>query len=190
MNVWAKHLEDKYTGPILDCQEVHVVTRNKLERDTLFTPAELKKYKPTDLMFDMYALDNRAAKECQDRLERKYQRIMTPVQVSADSLLDAVLCQVSHGVHKFKSEDFRQQIAFYMLRWPEVFEPMLKKAKLLEEHSYLSYVMNLYYGKKYAPRELIGVIVKMWNIPVDIVNSKYSRKMFHRSQKRTHCASS
>ena len=182
MNVWANHLEVKYTGPILDCQDVHVVTRNKMERDTLFTPQEVKKLQPTELMLDMYAVDNRSAKSCEERLDRKYGRVMSPVPVSADSLLNAILMQVSHGVHKFKAEELRHQMAYYMLRWPEVFEPMMKKAELLEEHSYLSFVMNLYYGKIYMGRELAGVIVKMWNLPIDLVNGRYSRHLFHNSK--------
>ena len=155
MNVWSKYLEEKYQGPILECEEVLLSGRNKVDWDSIFTPKEKKKLKPTQDMMDLYCESNSEADSIIKKLEKKYGRDIHQLKINGDSLFEAIMFQISTGANNFNAMDLRKQIAFYMIRWPEVFKPLLIEAKLLDKEYFKSYMMNLYYRKKFGRSELL-----------------------------------
>ena len=92
--------------------DVEPIGRNKVERDAMYTPAEKKKLKPDKKSQDMYAVNNNESKKVVDRL-LDLSRELQPCDLTADSLYDSILYQVSHKKERYKSFHLRKQIAYF-----------------------------------------------------------------------------
>ena len=179
-NAWCLCLEPQYKGPFKQSTDVDPITKNKVENDCIYTPAEKKSIRPTKACMDMYAKSNKDAAAVTELLMGDYSRELVHVPVTAYSFCEAFLCQVSHDRYKYKSVELLQQIAFFMVQFPDKCYPIAKKF-LEEEDSYESYIKNVYHGTKYIDVEVVtAVITMMWNISINIVYpSKGSVRFYH-----------
>ena len=74
----------------------------------------------------MYARSNKDCNLVLDVLgDKSLQRILQEVDVTAMSVYDSILYQVSHD-RKYKNYNLHRQICYYMVRWPDVCAPLVK----------------------------------------------------------------
>ena len=170
-NAWCVCLNPELRGAFMQSNKVDPITKNKIERDCIYTPAEKKKIKPNQSCMSMYAIDNHDAYVVCELLQGEYGRILQEVPVTAYSLCDAILLQLLHDRNKYKAINLLQQIAFYMAKFPDKMFDITKP--FLGDHSYESYIKNMYHGTKYLYIEVcIAAIALMWNIPINVVYPK------------------
>ena len=82
-------------GAAKESTDVEPIGRNKVERDAMYTPNEKKRLKPDKKSQDMYAVNNNESKKVVDRLIDLAHELQ-PCDLTADSLYDSILYQVSH----------------------------------------------------------------------------------------------
>ena len=129
----------------------------------------------------MFAKSNKDARKVVDQLFDMKGRKFVPVDVTADSLYDSLLCQVSRKKEKYKSYEFRKQIAYFLSKHPEWFAFMLEELDIQE--SYESFIMNLCQGLSMPHFKIVcAVVTKMWNVTIDIVTPKGVYKMYHQQK--------
>ena len=163
---------------------MELIGKNRIARDALYTPAEKKKIKPTAECSKMYARSNKDCNLVLDVLgDKSLQRILQEVDVTAMSVYDSILYQVSHD-RKYKSYDLHRQIGYYMVRWPDVCAPLVK-ARMLPNDTYESFVKNIFYGYTFPPAYVvIAVITKIWNVSIDLITPRKGLvKCFHNEPK-------
>ena len=155
------------------------MTKNKVEDDCIYSPNEKKSVRPTKACMAMYAKNNKDAAAVTELLMGDYSRELCHVPVTVYSFCEAFLVQVSHDRHKYKSLELLQQIAFYMVQFPDKCYPIAEK--FLQENSYESYIKNVYHGTKYIDVEVVtAVITMMWNLSINVVYpSKGSICFYH-----------
>ena len=132
----------------------------------------------------MYARSNKDCNLVLDVLgDKSLQRILQEVDVTAMSVYDSILYQVSHD-RKYKNYDLHRQIGYYMVRWPDVCAPLVK-ARMLPNDTYESFVKNIFYGYTFPPAYVvIAVITKMWNVSFDLITPRKGLvKCFHNEPK-------
>ena len=181
---WCLWLDLDLKGTFHKSNEVEPIGKNRIARDALYTPAEKKKIKPTAECSKMYARSNKDCNLVLDVLgDKSLQRILQEVDVTAMSVYDSILYQVSHN-RKYKSYDLHRQIGYYMVRWPDVCAPLVK-ARMLPNDTYESFVKNIFYGYTFPPAYVvIAVITKMWNVSIDLITPRKGLvKCFHNEPK-------
>ena len=148
---------------------MELINKNRIARDALYTPAEKKKIKPTAECSKMYAMSNKDCYSVLDVLaDRSLQQILQEVDVTAMSLYDSLLYQVSHD-RKYKSYELHRQIAYYMVRWPDICWPIVKD-RMSPNDTYESFIKNIFYGFTYPlTYVVIAVVSKMWNVSIDLI---------------------
>ena len=168
----------------MESTEVNAIGRNHVERDALYSPEEKKQLKPTEECMIMYAKSNKQAKKVVEHLSVQGGRVMVPVDVTADALLDSVLYQVSHRKDKYKAFQLRKQICYYLAKYPEIFTPLVADY-LKEEDSYESFILNFFHGLSLPVLDIVcAVLTKMWNITINVVTPKGVKKMYHEQENR------
>ena len=181
IKTWINFLEPEYRGSQIPSDEVNAVGRNKIERDALYNKDEKKKIHPDKDCIAMFAKSNKEARKVVDQLFDMKGRKLVPVDVTADSLYDSLLCQISRKKEKYKSYEFRKQIAYFLTKHPEWFAFMLEELNIQE--SYESFIMNLCQGLSMPHFKIVcAVVTKMWNITIDIVTPKGVYKMYHQKK--------
>ena len=181
---WCLWLDLDLKGTFHKSNEVEPIGKNRIARDALYTPAEKKKIKPTAECSKMYARSNKDCNLVLDVLgDKSLQRILQEVDVTAMSVYDSILYQVSND-RKYKSYDLHRQIGYYMVRWPDVCAPLVK-ARMLPNDTYESFVKNIFYGYTFLPAYVvIAVITKMWNVSIDLITPRKGLvKCFHNEPK-------
>ena len=181
---WCLWLDLDLKGTFHKSNEVEPIGKNRIARDALYTPAEKKKIKPTAECSKMYARSNKDCNLVLDVLgDKSLQRILQEVDVTAMSVYDSILYQVSHD-RKYKNYDLHRQIGYYMVRWPDVCAPLVK-ARMLPNDTYESFVKNIFYGYTFPPAYVvIAVITKMWNVSIDLITPRKGLvKCFHNEPK-------
>ena len=181
---WCLWLDSDLKGTFHRSNQVEPINKNRIARDALYTPAEKKKIKPTAECSKMYAMSNKDCYSVLDILgDKRLQRILQEVDVTAMSVYDSILYQVSHD-RKYKSYDLHRQIGYYMVRWPDVCVPLVK-ARMLPNDTYESFVKNIFYGFTFLPAYVvIAVITKMWNVSIDLITPRKGLvKCFHNEPK-------
>ena len=149
--------------------DIDPVGKNRVSDDTIYTPAEKKKLKPNKACLAMYGKNNDDANEIVELLIGDYGRQLEHVPVSGHSFYDAFLVQISRDRNKYKNEQLMQQIAYYMVKWPNKFYTLMKPF-LREHQSYESYVKNLFFGTQFVDYEVVtAVLTVMWNVSINIV---------------------
>ena len=149
--------------------DIDPVGKNRVSDDTIYTPAEKKKLKPNKACLAMYGKNNDDANEIVELLIGDYGRQLEHVPVSGHSFYDAFLVQISRDRNKYKNEQLMQQIAYYMVKWPNKFYTLVKPF-LREQQSYESYVKNLFFGTQFVDYEVVtAVLTVMWNVSINIV---------------------
>ena len=132
----------------------------------------------------MYGRSNKDCNLVLDVLgDKSLQRILQEVDVTAMSVYDSILYQVSHD-RKYKNYDLHRQIGYYMVRWPDVCAPLVK-ARMLPNDTYESFVKNIFYGYTFPlAYVVIAVITKMWNVSIDLITPRKGLvKCFHNEPK-------
>ena len=172
-------LEPQYKGSFKQSSDVDPVSKNKVESDCIYSPAEKKRIKPTKCCMDMYGINNKDADTVSKLLMGDYGREIVHVPVTAYLFCDAFLVQVSHDRFKYKSLELLQQIAFYMVQNPDKCHPIAEK--FLGKDSYESYIKNVFHGTKYIDVEVVtAVLTMMYNISINVVYpSKGSIPFYH-----------
>ena len=108
-------------------------------------------------------------------------RILEHVPVTAHSYFEALLYQISRDRTKYKSEQLMQQLAYYMVKWPQRFYDIVRL--FLGTHSYESYVKNIFHGTKFIDYEVItAVISKMWNLAITIASPDGVTPFYHQNE--------
>ena len=110
-------LEEPLRGPLLESKEVNASSWKKIERDTIYTPGEKRDLKPYKNCIAMYAKNNHEAKQVCSLL-RDMDRVMEKCEVSADSIYQALLYQISHKKDKYKAFEMRKPFAYYLQSTP------------------------------------------------------------------------
>ena len=186
IKTWINFLEPCYRGVHKESKEVEPVGRNKVERDAMYTPDEKKKLKPDKDCRLMYAANNKDARKVVNYLSDLSGRILVPCDLTADSMLEAILHQISHKHDKYKVFELRKQICYFMVKYPEIFEPLCRKHFEENEESYESFVLNFFHGLAYPRLNVVtAVIAKMWNIRVSVVTPRGIYKMYHNSRQKS-----
>ena len=145
----------------------------------MYTPAEKKKLKPDKKSQDMYAVNNNESKKVVDRL-LDLSRELQACDLTADSLYDSILYQVSHKKDRYKSFHLRKQIAYFLVKYPEVFNALTKKHTAETEESYESFVWNIFHGLSFPKLDITtAVLAKMWNVRITVVTPRGLYRMFH-----------
>ena len=140
--------------------EVNPIGKNKIEDNCLYSPTEKKNIKPTKATLAMYARNNSESAEISETLMGDFGRILEHVPVTAHLYFEALLYQISRDRTKYKSEQLMQQLAYYMIKWPQRFYDIVRP--FLGIHSYKSYVKNIFHGTKFIEyRVITAVISKM-----------------------------
>ena len=181
---WCLWLDSDLKGTFHRSNQVEPINKNRIARDALYTLAEKKKIKPTAECTKMYAMSNKDCNSVLDILDnRALQRILQEVDVTAMSLYDSILYQVSHD-RKYKSYELHRQIAYYMVRWPDICWPVVKD-RMSPNDTYESFIKNIFYGFTYPPTYVvIAVISKMWNVSIDLITPRKGLvKCFHDNPK-------
>ena len=181
---WCLWLDSDLKGTFHRSNQVEPINENRIARDALYTPAEKKKIKLTAECSKMYTMSKKDCYSVLDVLgDKRLQRILQEVDVTAMSVYDSILYQVSHD-HKYKSYDLHRQIGYYMVRWPDVCVPLVK-ARMLPNDTYESFVKNIFYGFTFRPAYVvIAVITKMWNVSIDLITPRKGLvKCFHNEPK-------
>ena len=96
MKTSINFLEPCYRGVNKESKEFEPVGQNKIERDAMYTPDEKKKLKPGKDCRLMYAANNKDARKVVNYLSDLSGRILVPCDLTADSMLEAILHQISH----------------------------------------------------------------------------------------------
>ena len=99
-NAWCVYLNPELRGAFMQSNKVDPITKNKIERDCIYTPAEKKKIKPNQSCMLMYAIDNHDAYVVCELLQGNYGWILQEVPVTAYSLCDTILSQLLHDRNK------------------------------------------------------------------------------------------
>ena len=166
-------------GAAKESTDVEPIGRNKVERDAMYTPNEKKRLKPDKKSQDMYAVNNNESKKVVDRLI-DLARELQPCDLTADSLYDSILYQVSHKKDRYKSFHLRKQIAYFLVKYPEVFHALTKKHTSETEESYESFVWNIFHGLSFPKLDITtAVLAKMWNVRITLVTPRGLYRMFH-----------
>ena len=156
-------------GKFKQSLDIDPVGKNRVTDDTIYTPSEKKKLKPNKACIAMYGKNNDDANEIVELLIGDYGRQLEHVPVSAHSLYDAFLVQVSRDRNKYKSEQLMQQVAYYMVKWPNKFFTLVKPF-LREHQSYECYVKNLFLGTQFVDYEVVtAVLTVMWNVSINVI---------------------
>ena len=167
-NAWCLCLDPQYKGPFKQSNDVDPISKNKVDFDCIYTPAEKKRIKPTKSCMDMYAINNKDAAYVTELIMGDYGRELVPVPITAYSFCDAFLVQISHDRLKYKANHLLEQIAYYMVQYPEKCYPIVKE--YLGNHSYESYAKNVFHGTKCIDVEVVtAVITLMWNVPINVI---------------------
>ena len=146
----------------------------------MYTPTEKKKLKPDKNCQIMYDVANSEARKVVNRLSDLY-RVLQPCDLTADSLYEAILYQVSHKADKYKPFQLRKQIAYYLIKYPEVFYELSKKHIEETEESYESFVWNIFYGLSVPKLDITtAVIARMWNLSITLVTPRGIYRMYHK----------
>ena len=182
---WCIWLSLDKKGTFYKSNDIEPIGRNKEPRDSIYTQAEKKAIKPNADTIAMYATSNKKSEAVVDLLMTDFSRILQPVDISGDSFYDAILYQISHDQHKYKAYQFYKQIAYYMVRWPELFADVVKPHLSDTDDSYESFVKNIFYGYSYPVPEVISaVITKMWNVSISLCSAEGGvKKLHHNSNK-------
>ena len=168
---WCLCLNPELRGTFKQSDKVDPITKHKIDKDCIYTPAEKKKIKPTSSCIIMYAIDNHDAYVVCELLQGDYGQILQDTPVTAYSMCDAILSQLLHDRNKYKAINLLQQIAHYMAKFPDKMFDITKP--FLGENSYKSYIKNMYHSTKYLDAEVcIAAISLMWNIPINVVYPK------------------
>ena len=166
-------------GAAKESTDVEPIGHNKVERDAMYTPNEKKRLKPDKKSQDMYAVNNNESKKVVDRLI-DLARELQPCDLTADSLYDSILYQVSHKKDRYKSFHLRKQIAYFLVKYPEVFHALTKKHTSETEESYESFVWNIFHGLSFPKLDITtAVLAKMWNVRITLVTPRGLYRMFH-----------
>ena len=177
---WCLWLDSDLKGTFHRSNQVEPMNKNRIARDALYTPAEKKKIKPTAECSKMYAMNNKDCYSVLDVLaDKSIQWILQEVDVTAMSLYDSILYQVSHD-RKYKSYELHRQIAFYMVRWPDICAPLVKD-RMSPNDTYESLIKNIFYGFTFPlTYVVIAVISKMRNVFIDLITPRKGLvKCFH-----------
>ena len=111
----------------------------------------------------MYAISNRDASNVVELLLGDYGRVLVQTTVSGYSFCDAILHQISHDRNKFKAINMLQQMAYFMVKNPDLLFDVTKP--FLGKHSYESYAKNMYHGTKFIDVEVAtAILALMWNM--------------------------
>ena len=179
VKTWVNFLEEELRGPRLNTDEVHPISRNKIERDAIYSPAEKKTLRPKADCIAMYAKNNSDAAKVVKILGDFRGRILEPCQVTADSLYDAFLFQVSHKKDKYNSYFARRQFTYFLIKYPEVFLPVVEP-HLKEGESFESFALNMFHGYSFPVFDVVAAVAtKMWNLAITLVTPKGVRRAFH-----------
>ena len=171
-------LEEPLRGPLLQCNEVNATPWNKIERDAIYTPGEKKDLKPNKDCITMYARNNHEAKQVCSFL-RDMDRVMEKCVVSADSIYQALIYQISHKKEKYKAFEMWKQFAYYLAKHPDIFKDIVSE-ELNKGESYESLVLNMLYGLSFPKVNVIcAIFVKMWNTPFTVVYPSGVEKKYH-----------
>ena len=108
----------------------------------MYTPEEKKKLKPNKDCRLMYAANNKDAQKVVNYLSDLNGRVLVSCDLTADSMLQAILHQISHKHDKYKVFQLRKQIFYFMVKYPEVFEPLCKKYFEENQEIYESFVLT------------------------------------------------
>ena len=166
-------------GTFKQSDDIDPITKNKVDFDCIYTPDEKRRIKPTKACYAMYAINNKDANFVTEVLNGDHGRILESVTFTAYSFCDAVLYQISHDQARYKAIDLLHQMAYYMVKNPDkminIVEPFLGN------HSYESYVKNMYHGTKHLDVEVCtAVLALMWNMKINVVYpSKGSIPFYH-----------
>ena len=161
--------------------EVNPIGKIKIEDDCLYSPTEKKTIKPTKATLAMYARNNSESAEISETLMGDFGRILEHVPVTDHSYFEALLYQISRDRTKYKSEQLMQQLAYYMVKWPQRFYDIVRP--FWGTHSYESYVKNIFHGTNFIDYEVItAVISKMWNLAIIIVFPDGVTPFYHQNE--------
>ena len=176
---WINYFEKELREKFVESKEVNAVGQNCVERDALYSTKEKKELRPNQACMNMYAKSNRDAEKAVWFCSGLGGRVLVPVDVTADALLDAILKQVSHRKDIYKAFQLRKQICYFMAKYPETFFPIVKEY-LEEDESYESFILNFFHGLSLPILDVVcAVITKMWNVIINIVTPKGVFKKFH-----------
>ena len=126
----------------------------------------------------MYARNNHEAKQVCSFL-RDMDRVMEKCVVSADSIYQALLYQISHKKEKYKAFKMQKQFAYYLAKHPDIFKDIVSE-ELNEGESYESFVQNMFYGLSFPKVNVIcAIFIKMWNTPGTVVYPSGVEKKYH-----------
>ena len=180
LNTWVNYLEPVNRGHFKESNEVHPTSRNKIERDCIYNHEEKKKLKPNKDCIAMWGACNKDAEKVRNHLSGLCGRIMVAMEVTADSLLDSILYQISRRKDKYKAFEFRKQIAYNLAKHPEIFAPIVKNHLKVGE-SYESFILNLFHGLSFPVLDVvIADVIYMWNVPITIVTPKGVSNLYHK----------
>ena len=173
------YLEEPLRGPQIECNEVLPTSRNKVERDAIYTPKEKKRLKPNDNCITMYGKNNQEADKIASILLEMENRIMHACPISADSLYDPLLYQISHKKEKYKAFEMRKQFAYNLCKCLEIFKDIVED-HLKEDESYESFLLNMFQGLSYPNFDVVcAIVAKMWNTPVTVISPRGVKQKFH-----------
>ena len=118
---WINYFEKELRGPFVESKEVNAVGWNCVERDALYSTKEKKELRPNQACMNMNAKSNRDAEKAVQYCSGLGGRVLVPVDVTADSLPDATLKQVSHRKNIYKAFQLHKQICYFIAKYPETF---------------------------------------------------------------------
>ena len=122
---WINNFEKELREKFVESKEVNAVGQNCVERDALYSTKEKKELRPNQACMNMYAKSNRDAEKAVRFCSGLGGRVLVPVDLTADALLDAILKQVSHRKDIYKAFQLRKQICYFMAKYPETFFPTI-----------------------------------------------------------------
>ena len=93
----------------------------------------------------------------------------------------AILKQVVHDKHAYTSEMAMRQVAFHILRNPNVFYPYIEQELLETGESFESYCYNIFQGEVWGDDLIAAAFGHMWNISISIVCPIFNKPLhlFH-----------
>ena len=168
-----KYLPETCRGATKDLDEVHPL-KDKINPKKLFC-AKSKVSAQGQLM---YMRDPKAEKTVMKKID-EFGRKVQPVDLNGECAFAAFLKQIAH-LDRYKPEDLRHQTAYYMAKYPEVFEPHF--SNWFQDESMESFIINMFNGRRYGDVCAFGVIGVMWNIKITIIHPDLENiKIFHNS---------
>ena len=89
-------------------------------------------------------------------------------QVKPDGkcLVNAILQQVVHHLHKYTAEMCMRQVGLQMLKHPHCYYKYIETELIDTRESYESYCYNVYHGNIWGDDLIASVIGDMWNIAI------------------------